>query len=135
MPSPDHARGLPRIVAGRCTTRRKYTCGTWKHQTQHRPVHSPPVLLLRSGLKVRKGPHRDLAVVRGQHTRVPGYLPPRPFLFGGLGQPPLEGGFLRAVPTFSSHFPGRNGLSGFGPRFRGGLFFTLVPICPVPCSL
>ncbi len=95
----------------------------------------PPPLLLRSGLKVRKGPHRDLAVLRGQHTRVRGYLPPRPFLFGGLGQPPLEGGLLRAAPTFSSHFPGRNGVSGFGPRFRGGLFFTLVPIVLFPCSL
>ena len=63
-----------------------------------------------------------------------GYLPPRPFLFGGLGQPPLGGGFLRAFPTLPSHGPGSTSFSGFGPRFRGGLPFDLAPIGPPSVS-
>ena len=76
------------------------------------------------GLRLRLEPGAD------DDQKGRGYLPPRPFLFGGLGQPPLGGGFLSAFPTFSSHLPGRTGVSGFGPRFRGGFPFDLAPIGP-----
>ena len=59
-----------------------------------------------------------------------GYLPPRPFLFGGWGQLPLGGGFLSPLPAFCPQLPGRTGESGFGPRFRGGFPFCLTPIAP-----
>ena len=60
------------------------------------------------------------------------YLPPRPFLFGGWSQPPPRTGFLRDLPTFTSHGPG--GRSGLGPRLRGGLPFTLDPIGAYPLA-
>jgi DNA-binding response OmpR family regulator len=65
---------------------------------------------------------------KARQPRGRGYLPPRPFLFGGLGQPPLGGGFFSAFPTCSSHLPGRTSVSGFGPRFRGGFPFDRAPI-------
>ena len=76
------------------------------------------------GLRLRLEPGAD------DDQKGRGYLPPRPFLFGGWSQPPFGGGFLRVLPACSSHLPGWNTVSGFGPRFRGGFPLLLAPIGP-----
>jgi hypothetical protein len=82
------------------------------------------------GRRGQRGTTRQGRILGGLNGNGRGYLPPRPFLFGGSSQLPLGGGFLSPLPALSYHLPGGTGTSGFGPRFRGGFPFCLAPIGP-----